>query len=140
MEIISNMEWVFYVNPASAALFKDDKVGKWMYFYADRKIAETVCKKAVEKGIVAESKHSNASEGVCCFYLNCDDIETHKKIIKFFIDNNLIRKTKAGKYYNLSFKLDSQTEDGEYGKDFNAEIKLAEFIDLSTGEWIYSGK
>ncbi len=99
-----------------------------------------LCAKTVEKGIVAESKHSNASEGVCCFYLNCDDIETHKKIIKFFIDNNLIRKTKAGKYYNLSFKLDSQTEDGEYGKDFNAEIKLAEFIDLSTGEWIYSGK
>ncbi len=140
MEIVSNIAWVFYVNPESASSFEDDKVGKWMYFFTDRKTAEKVCKEAVEKNIVAESKHSNASEGVCCFYLNCDDIETHKKIIKFFIDNNLIRKTKAGKYYNLSFKLDSQTEEGEYGKDFKAEIKLAEFIDLGTGEWIYSGK
>lgn len=137
MEIISNIAWVFYINPESAALFENDKVGKWMYFFSDRSVVEKLCKEAVENGIVAEAKHSNDSEGVSCFYLNCDDIETQKKITRFFIDNNLIRRTKAGKYYNISFKLDSQTDKGEYGKGFKAEIKLDEFIDLETGEWIY---
>lgn len=38
-------------------------------------------RQAVENGVVAEAKHSNTSEGVCFFYLNCDDMEAHKRII-----------------------------------------------------------
>ena len=49
---------------------------------------------------------------------------------------NLIRKTKTGKYYNISFKLDRQTEAGEYGDDYKGTIKLSDFIDLTTGEWL----
>ena len=51
------------------------------------------------------------------------------------MENNLIQKTKAGKLFNISFKLDDQTRAGEYGADFKSEIKLADFIDLYTGEW-----
>lgn len=51
------------------------------------------------------------------------------------LDNNLIPKTKDGRLYNLSFKLNIQTQSGEYGKDFKAELKLSDLIDLSTGEW-----
>lgn len=65
-----------------------------MYFFADRLFMEDVCKAAIEEGIVEECKHSNASEGVSCFYLNDDDVEGHRRVIGFFIRNGLIRKTK----------------------------------------------
>ena len=136
MRVVSNPAWVFYVNEEAAAEFDENKVGKWMYFFGDREFAEKVCKQAVEDGVVAEAKHSNALEGVCCFYLNCDDMEAHKRTINYFIENGLIRRTKAGKLYNISFKLDSQTLDGQYGSDFQSEIKLANFVNLETGEWI----
>ena len=45
-------------------------------------------------------------------------------------------KTKTGRLYNISFKFDDQTRAGEYGADFKGAIKLAQFIDLNTGEWI----
>ena len=48
----------------------------------------------------------------------------------------MIRKTKKGKLYNISFKHDSQTLAGEYGEDYHPDIKLEEFVNLETGEWI----
>ena len=54
----------------------------------------------------------------------------------FMMDNELILKTKTGRLYNISFKFDDQTRAGEYGADFKGVIKLAQFIDLNTGEWI----
>ena len=74
--------------------------------------------------------------GVIYFYLNGDDIENHRRVIRFMMDNELIQKTKAGRLYNISFKFDDQTRAGEYGADFKGVIKLAQFIDLNTGEWI----
>ena len=67
--------------------------------------------------------------------MNIDDIEGHRKILQFFLDNDLIRKTTKGKLYNIAFKLDEQTKRGEYGEDFVAELKLDSFIDLETGKW-----
>jgi hypothetical protein len=58
------------------------------------------------------------------------------KVIKFMLDNNLIRKTNSGRLYDESFKFDNQTRAGEYGAGFNATIKLSEFLNLYTGEWI----
>lgn len=66
----------------------------------------------------------------------CDDLEGHKRVIKYFIENSLLRKTKTGKLYNISFKLDEQTREGEYGTEFHSEIKLEQFVDLNTGEFI----
>ena len=63
--------------------------------------------------------------------------DEHKRVIQFMIKHDLIRKTKTGRYYNNSFKFDDQTRAGEYGADFEEKIKLSEFIDLNTGEWIY---
>ena len=69
--------------------------------------------------------------GVICFYLNGDDIVNHFRVIKFMLDHDLIRS-----YYNNSFKFDDQTRAGEYGADFEGKIKLSEFINLDTGEFI----
>ena len=51
------------------------------------------------------------------------------------LNNNLIQRTKKGKLYNLSFKFDSQTINGEYEENFTGRIKLDNFIDLDTGRW-----
>lgn len=91
---------------------------------------------AVNEDIVVEAKHSDAEKGVACFYLDYDDIDAHRKTIQYFLDKGLIRRTKTGKLYNISFKLNEQTRAGEYGSDFKTEIKLEKFIDLETGEWL----
>ena len=48
----------------------------------------------------------------------------------------MIRRTKSGKLFNISFKLDDQTRAGAYGDDFKAELKLESLMDLKTGEWL----
>ncbi|MER1897663.1 hypothetical protein KJJ87_03585, partial [Proteus mirabilis] len=65
--------------------------------------------------------------------LNIDDIEGHKKVIKFFLDNKLIPINKSGKFKNISFKLDMQTMNREYGDKFEGKLSLEHFIDLSSG-------
>lgn len=73
---------------------------------------------------------------MACFYLNIDDIGRHKRIIQYFLDHDMIRRTKAGKLYNISFKLDDRTKAGAYGDGFKAELKLESLMDLKTGEWL----
>ena len=134
MRVLHKGGWVFYLGDNIHSL-DNEKCGKWMYFFDNKEFVSRLCEKAIEDGIVVESKHSDADSGVSCFYLNGDDINSHKRVIQFFLDNNLIKKTKAGKFYNISFKYDNQTRAGEYGEEFVAEIKLDNFIDLTTGEW-----
>ncbi len=127
------MAWVYYFTDRDPH-FDKDKVGKWMYFFSDRSFVENICKAAIEERIVEECKHRNNNEGVSCFYLNDDDIEGHRRVIGFFIRNGLIPKTKNGKLYNISFKHDTQTLAGEYGKNYYSDIKLEKFVNLETGE------
>lgn len=132
--------WYWYLSGEESKLEKH-KCGKWMYFFANQELAQNICEKAIESGACYECKCTDMEMqrtdiGVICFYLNADDIDNHKRIIQFMLDNNLIRKTKAGRYYNISFKFDDQTRAGEYGADFNGNIKLDQFIDLNTGKWI----
>ena len=134
MKVLREVAWVYYMG--DNINLDHDKSGKWMYFFDDKNFVANICEEVVKKNIVVESKHSNAEEGVACFYLNYDDIERHKKIILYFIENNLIRRTKSGKLYNISFKLDNQTREGKYGKEFKSDIKLSNFVDLNTGEWL----
>ena len=140
--IIKNKAWVYYHTEASKELLPS-KCGKWMYFFKREAVdfAAELCKRAIEEGIVSSCKHTNCEfderpEGVICFYLNCDDKEAHKRVISYFLKNGLVRKTKTGRYVNIAFKLDDQTRAGEYGEGFVADIKLADFIDLTTGEWL----
>lgn len=135
MKILEIGVWTYYDNDQEKQ-FDHDKVGKWMYFFNDKKFVTDICKNAIEKNIVYSAKHNNSENGVACFYLHYDDIETHKKVISYFLENNLIKKTKTGRLYNISFKLDNQTRAGEYGDQFKSDIKLENFINLYTGEWL----
>lgn len=144
MQIFNSRGWIFYIQEKSK--FDGNKIGKWMYFFRDEEYdrVSELCRKAVEEEIVLEAKHSDSDGNnkgsyeynLACFYLECDDMERHKKVIRFFLDNDMIRKTETGKLHNISFKLDKQTHAGEYGKDYNGHIKLEQFLDLQTGEWL----
>ncbi len=140
MEILDVPGWRYFIDEKTFMDLRGLKTGKWMYFYKspeEREFTAQRCQDAVEKCIVAEAKVSDHPvEGASCFYLKIDDMEGHKRVIQYFLDNNMIRRTKAGRLYNISFKLDSQTRAGEYGKDFQAELKLEQLMDLNTGAWL----
>ena len=135
MRTIRQGGWVFYLGDGYLSL-DEHKCGKWMYFFSDIGRAASLCHAAIERSVVAEAKHSDAPNGVCCFYLNGDDMDAHRRCIEFFLENEMIRKTKAGKLYNISFKYDDQTRAGAYGDSSVGEIKLGQLVDLWTGEWI----
>lgn len=106
---------------------------------------QEICKEVIEKNILEVVKHTSlisaeikkSNQGAVMFYLEYDDIISHKKIITYLLDKELIPKKKSGQYYKNSFKLDSQTRNNEYGDTFKGKITLDQFIDLDTGEWIY---
>lgn len=132
--------WYWYYS-GKEDLLDEEKCGKWMHFFSNQEFAKGICKKAIANEICYECKcvdlaFSNQPNGPICFYINGDDTEAHKKVIKFMLDNNLIRKTKSGKLYDESFKFDRQTNAGEYGLDFKPTIKLSDFLNLYTGEWV----
>lgn len=135
--------WLWFDSGAERNIDKN-KVGKWMVFFSDQDFAIDICEQAMSENICYRCKCTdlsvrNEQNGVICFYLEGDDIESHRKVIEFMIKNNLIRKTKAGKLYNISFKFDRQTRAKEYGDSFAAEIKMDQFIDVNTGDWIFKG-
>ena len=142
MKIVKLGGWVSY-HSEEINYIDSDKGGKWMHFFDATNVdyVSKVCEMSIKKDIVTNVKHTDVKEtgsvtGVVCFYLNFDDLDTQKKVIGFLIENQLIRKTKTGKLFNISFKLNNQTRNNEYGKEFNTEIKLSKFIDLETGEWL----
>lgn len=136
---VENEYWVYYfpegAEKTDTNLTKDN-CGKWMYFFKSKDFIASICKEAIERGIVEQCKHSNAGDGVSCFYINDFDKEAHRRVISFFIEKELIEKTKTGRYYNIGFKLDNQTRAGQYGEDFKPTIKLENIINLNTGEFL----
>jgi hypothetical protein len=141
------VNWTFYLDVDRHDKLKTNKCGKWMYFFDDSEkgiaFAKSICEKAVKSGVVIEAKHTHElfvpimnNSGVCCFYCDGSNVEAHKKIISFFLENGMIRRTKTGKLYNISFKYDSQTHDGKYGEEFKSCINLKDFVNLETGEWL----
>ena len=143
---IDIVNWTFYIDVDRHDELKTDKCGKWMYFFDNSEqgisFAKKICEEAVKTSSAIEAKHTHEEfvkmlgSGVCCFYCDGENIEAHKKIISFFLENNMIRRTKTGKLYNISFKYDSQTHDGECGKEFESTIKLKDFLKPETGEWL----
>ncbi len=131
-----NEFWVYYISENRTEEYDPDKVGKWMYFFYNRDFVDRVCSEAVERKIVNSAKYSNDIKGVACFYINGDDPVAHKRVLDYFFEKHLIPKGKYSKFRDISFKFDSQTLLGEYGKDFHARIRLSDFVDLETGRWL----
>ena len=142
-----NETWIFYNRKdIQDKRNKTDisNLGKWMYFFEysdiELKRCERLCEKALSKGVTNSLKISKKNalypKGVLILRCDNEDNETHKKIIKFMIENNLIPKTRNGRYYNISFKTNEQTIYKEYGNVFKPILKLENFIDLNNGKFI----
>ena len=140
MEVIGYGSWVYYVGEGADDIDRD-RCGKWMWSFDDYDLAEELCAKAVEDGVVAEAKHNaypdpRYDSGICCFYLDGSDEEAHEAILGFFLENDMIPRDGSGRLADIPFKYDWQTRAGLYGDDFVPEMTLSDFIDLGTGEWI----
>ena len=139
---VDNPWWSFYIDTKLAPERDKHRCGKWMFYFNDIEYAEEVCSKAALGMVVAECKHSSFESviengrGVACFYLNLDDDEAHRRVIAFMLEHDLIRRTKSGKLFNIGFKLDDQTRAREYGPAFKAQIRLGDFVDLESGEFL----
>ncbi|AVN59318.1 hypothetical protein CG008_00090 [Mesoplasma florum] len=77
-------------------------VGKWMAFFnlENHLWAEDICKKAINENVVLSCKHTNPNDTnfynscVICFYINEKDISSHKRVLKFMIENDAIPRKK----------------------------------------------
>ena len=138
------IKWFYYRSKNIPETEDTKNFGKWMFFFdKEKKGKETIelCKKAVKEGVVEVCKHTEClidkeGTGVCCFYCDKDDMSSHKRILKFFLDNNLIPLTKDLKLYNISFKLNEETRNKVYGSNIERPIKLENFVNLYTYEWL----
>ena len=131
--------WFWFITD-QAKVLEEHKCGKWMHFFDNQEHAVRICEKAIKDNVCYACKCTDMEltglkTGVICFYLNGDDVENHHRVIQFMLDNQLIKRTKTGRLYNMSFKYDDQTRAGKYGADFEGAIKLEQFVDLNTGEW-----
>lgn len=132
--IVRLRNYIFYVNEDELqAPTLNDRCGKWIVNVGSYECATKACLSAIRCRLVKEAKHTNDGS-MCFFYINNYN-EEHKKFVKFLLDRELIPKTKSGKFYNLAYKLDSQTKAGQYGRD-SVSRHLSEFIDLKTGKEI----
>lgn len=136
-----NEYWVYYVSENhTEEKYDPNKVGKWMYFFTNKNFIDRVCLEAVERGIVNSAKYNNKVRGIASFYINGDDLVAHKRVLNYFLKRHLIPKGKYSKFRDISFEFDSQTLFEEYGNEFQAKIKLSDFIDLETGNWLEKAK
>lgn len=135
--------WVFFLKDEETLEKPIPNGGKWMYFFnrTGADFANEMCKKAVQEGVVEESKHTDIDllsidTGVCCFYIDGTDADSHKRILKFFLENGMIPRNKNGNLRNISFKFDKETRAKEYASNFHAKINLSHFVDLKTGKFL----
>ncbi|MGD6874212.1 hypothetical protein ACQCU1_18785 [Sutcliffiella horikoshii] len=141
--------WCYYgINTDQNPAFKDtDNVGKFMTFGKGILSNETqeLIINAINQGITPLIKHTDMStinfnpqskDGtwVIVWYSN-DEEKNLKGLAKFLINHRLVAKTKSGRYYNISFKYDKQTQNGEYGQQFKPSISLKDLMNLNTGEF-----
>ena len=132
--------WIYFASEDIDQL-DDEKSGKWMHWFKDQAFAVEICRKAMSEGVCIECKcldlsATKATKGVICFYANGDDVKAHKRIITFMLKNDLIPKTNENRLFNISFKFDSQTRAGEYGKTFESKLSLDQFVDLHSHKWV----
>lgn len=116
-------------------------VGKWTYQFSDERAAMRICEEALQEGVCLECRCTDISKtkmptGVVCFYVNGDDVEEHRRVIDFMLAHGLIQKTSAGNYCDLVFKFDDATCIQSRDKNLARRVRLADFVDLTSGEWL----
>lgn len=96
--------WNFFTGDKTNTL--GATCGKWEYHFTDSSFAHYVCREAIAQGAAAAAKMSDAGKGVCCFYINGNDMEAHKRMLEFMLCKNLIRRRGAGRIRSCSQTAD----------------------------------
>ncbi len=143
MDIIEGnvLNWKIYMSNDSRSE-KIKNSGKWMYFFkaSDIEAVTTLCRKSVLEDVVCNVKHTGneylTDTGVACFYIDGLNTDQHNRVLRYFMDNNMIPRNKNGNYRNIAFKFDEETRQGSYGDNFKAKLNLSDFVDVTTGEFI----
>lgn len=133
-----NIRYLVFSDPEKVSSVSEN-TGKWILAGISEDKATTLCGLAVLFGAAEQAKHTaKTAREICCFYIDGSIVQQHRRILGFLMKEKAIPKKKDGTYCNIAFKFDRQTHAGEYGKDFTPKIHLSDFVDLATGEWIYS--
>lgn len=137
IEIFDLMNWTFVeLNPHYSEFD-----GFWQ-IYAPNEFTEdliqylvdAITADALESGRVDTSYQREST--VCLLHCNSKDRNAMKDILKYLMTTNKIPKTQAGKLYNISYKFNAQSQAGLTGDKFVALIKLEDYVDLHTGEFL----
>ncbi len=140
IKVVEILNWKYYIE-ANSINEEISNAGKWMYFFNADEIhrVSELCQKSILDDVVVQCKHISrdylSQSNVACFYVNGLDREQHIKVLKFFLENNLVPRNKNGNYRNIAFKFDEETRLGSYGDEFHAKLNLSDFVDVATGEF-----
>lgn len=132
-EVIWNEPYLHYRQTKPSRPLDPERAGKWCLFQkCSQEVAARICAFAVAKNEIAEAKHPlfPKAGGVFPIFLYCngDDREGHAAILHFLFAMGLLPKNRDGTFKNISFQYDRQTNAGQYGDNFQAEICLYDFL------------
>ena len=122
--------WNFFTGDKTNTL--GATCGKWEYHFTDSSFAHHVCREAIAQGAAAAAKMSDAGKGVCCFYINGNDREAHKRMLEFMLCKNLIRRRGDGAFFDTRF-IFSPFEKSSLQTECLSDIKLSQFVNLKKG-------
>ncbi len=133
MYISNNQDWVRYTTDDTWKLSHIKDCGKWTVFYNNKDTAKQLIEKALQTNITTHAKHTKGNQGVICFYASATNLQQHRVVINFLIENQLLRITNDLTYADSSFKFNGQSWSKQYGNQFKDLIRLSHFINLETG-------
>lgn len=137
IEIYDLASWTFVERDSAIQDFD----GFWQ-IYASKEfteeliqyLADAISDGALESGRVDTSYQLDTT--VCLLHCLSTDRDMMKRVLRYMIDTNKVQKTKSGRLYNISYKFIAQSQAGLTGDKFVALIKLEDFVDLRTGEFL----
>ena len=122
--------WNFFTGDKTNTL--GATCGKWEDHFTDSSFAHHVCREAIAQGAAAAAKMSDAGKGVCCFYINGNDMEAHKRMLEFMLCKNMIRRRGDGAFFDTRF-IFNPFEKSSLQTECLSDIKLSQFVNLKRG-------
>ena len=124
----------FFSSKSNQLIDGEGDWGTWVGI-CKRIDAHSICVKAIYHDVVSAASHTERYDSVhlnVSVLLDCkNNVESHKRVLLFLIENDLIPKTKNGLLHNVHFKRYNQSK-----QNYTPKIALSDFVDLKTGIFI----
>lgn len=129
-------EWVEYYRVKEIS----ENGGYYKYDYtsfAEFEKVEPLCKKIIcDQAILYCRRTNNVSRGTIEFYISSEKQKSHKRLLRFMIDNGLVKRNDKGELYNIKFHENNPSQEELMGIKVEPKFRLGDFFDLITGELI----